>query len=98
MNDYGVSNIRILGYTGEEIKKIYEVARDKHYNEFINKKRKELALSLGLSPECLNSECSNYPRLKAESVLYNKHGYRVLRSNIVGPIKQPKFNLKIIKL
>lgn len=95
---YGISNIKILGYTEEEIKKINESEKDRQYNELIKKKEEELNSKLGLSPECLNSEYSNYATLKVENELYNKCVYKISGSTIAGPIRKPEFHFEIKRI
>ena len=73
MNEYEISNIEVMGYTSEEINKIDEAVDGKRYNKFIKQKEEELFSSLGVNPECLKPEHSNYPAAKAESEIYNKN-------------------------
>ena len=95
---YGISNIKIVGYTSEEIKKIYEAAWNKQCDEFIKEKRKELALNLGITPEYLESESSNYPRLKAKSEIYNKCVYKISGGTIKGDLRKPEFDLRVERI
>lgn len=98
MGTLGINDIEAISYIDEEIKKIIEALKEKQDTETINKRRKELALKLGISPEHLDQCYPNYKQPEVEKMLYGKDVYRVLSGLTTGTFKKPRFNLKLEKI
>jgi len=94
----GISDIEAISYIDEGIKKIIEALKEKQDTETINKRRKELALKLGISPEHLDQCYPNYKQTEVEKMLQDKYVCRMSHGLITGTFKKPKFSLKLEKI